>query len=265
MRSTPAIKEIGIERYKPEKHAIRMLGMLVHSDHESLPLEIGQPFGLSLHSSRRSLSAQNPSERVQPRARPPDFRLRRRPLRRRRRRRLPRLRHEPRLRLRPTDRAGRVRSEPLVDAVGVKSVLAVRQAPRRLAVVERAQANGALDGGGGCGALEGEFGEGGDDRGVDSGVGRVEGVEVGGGGDEAEAAEGGLAAGLAAEDAPGVDVEDGDDEDDEGERNYGGEHDLAVEIGGVRMVEELVAVDARHGGVEGRRGGLCNMVLLYLL
>lgn len=133
----------------------------------------------------------------------------------------------------------------------MESVLAVGEAPRRLAVVERAQADGALDGGGGGGgALEGELGEGGEDGGVDAGAGGVgEGVGVGGGGDEAEAAEGGLAAGLAAEDAAGVDVEDGDDDDDEGEGDDGGEHDFAVEIGGVSMVEELVAVVARHAGV----------------
>lgn len=41
---------------------------------------------------------------------------------------------------------------------------------------------------------------------------------------------GSAAAGLAAEDAAGVDVEGEDEEDDGGEGDYGGDHDLAVQV-----------------------------------
>lgn len=125
----------------------------------------------------------------------------------------------------------------------MKRVLAIGETPRDLSVFERADADGALDGGGGGGVgFEEEFGEGGDYGGVDAGAGRIERADGGGGGDEAEAAEGGLAARLAAEDAAGVDVEDGDEEDDEGEGDDGGEHDFAVEVARVGAVEEIIVV-----------------------
>lgn len=89
-------------------------------------------------------------------------------------------------------------------------------------------------------AFEGEDGHGGNDRGVEAGLGGLFGG-AGVGHRETEAVDGGAAtSGLAAEDVAGVDVEGEDEEDDGGEGDYGDEHDLAVQVVTVLVVYEVI-------------------------
>lgn len=129
-----------------------------------------------------------------------------------------------------------MRDQPPIDAPDVERVLAVGQFPGHLSVLQRAQADRAF--------LRRPFahnlvprslpsedkdGQGSDDQRVEPGLWRLL-PGVHGGQGEAEVANGGPAAGLAAQDVPRVYVEEDDEDDDEREGDDGSKHDLAVEV-----------------------------------